>query len=325
MTRPGSAAAQFGDSVFSMEVLMSDRALVRLVAFLAAVLFIAFSGKSQAQSTDRSIIKQGNLIISETSGKIWALDLESNELSLLANVHPNNFDIQYKSPSELIIANLGGSLQQLDLLTGQQSVLVAGPPVGNPIGVTIVPGHGYYFTDHFNNRRIVRFDPRRGVLEVVTSGGPGVPFGTLDGIAHEANGRLIVTDQTGGIYRISPSSSQVEIVATIAGYSLNGITIAPSGNFIVASHEPGAVFEVNASTGVITMLWEGPPLRDPEDVALDPHGNIYILDSSFQHPADFLPGVYRLRRGGGVPEVVRVGQPFGDVVDLLITPFDGYR
>lgn len=303
---------------------MLTRIVIRFGILLTTLPFFVYGGKTLALSSDSSITKP-SLIISETSGKVWVLDLESNEVLLLATVPQGNFDIQYKSPSELIIANLEGSLQQLDILTGQLTVLVADPSVGNPIGVTVVPGRGYYFTDHFNNRRVLLYDPRRDTLEVVASYGPDAPFDVLDGIAHEANGQIIATDQGGKIFRISPKSSQVEVVADIAGYSLNGIAVTPTGNFIVASVEPGAVLEVDANTGAFDILWEGAPFRDPEDVVVDHRGNIYILDSSFQHGgADFLPGVYRLSPGGA-PEVIHVGQPFGDVVDLLITPFDGYR
>lgn len=295
------------------------------VGLLVAGLLILTAALVQAQpAADRELTRPGSLIVSDAQGVIWAFDLERNELRMVADLGiGQNFDIQYRRPFELVIANFGRALQQFNLLTHELTTLVQGPALGRPIGVTVVPGDGYYFTDASGARRVLRFDPRTESLEVVaTIAGSG----SLDGIAHEASGRLIVTAHNGDIYRISTSPLGVEVIAQIPGYELNGIAQTPRGTLIIAAHHPAAVFEVDPHTGTYSTLWAGLPLRNPEDVALDHRGLIYVLDSDFEHNfPDFLPGLYTLDPETATLTALYTGAPLGDIVDLLLTPFDGYR
>ena len=303
---------------------MSSRVRRLWVVISLAAAVAAWGGALQAEPPDRDITQPGSVIISEVSGNLWALDLESNTVALIHDQGPCcPFDIQYRRPFELVVANLSGSVQLFNLLTHQLTTLAAGPDVGNPIGVTVVPGDGYYLTDHFGPPRVVRYDPRTQAVQEVVSFNSGGP---VDGIAHEASGSLIVTSHGGLVRRVFPRTGQSEVVTEIPGYSLNGIAITPRGTAIIASHEPGAVFEVDLRTGAYDLLVGEGPLRDPEDVAIDHQGNIYILDSSFEHGgADFVPGIYLLRAGSSAVEALYTGAPFGDIVDLLLTPFDGHR
>jgi DNA-binding beta-propeller fold protein YncE len=298
--------------------------LLRIRLLAAGVLILA-AAVAQAQPADRDLTQPGSLIISDAQGVIWAFDLERNELRMVADLGAgNNFDIQYRRPFELVIANLGGALQQFNLLTHELTTLVQGPAVGHPIGVTVVPGDGYYYTDHFGGlRRVVRFDPQTGSLDVVATLGSGAP---IDGIAHDASRRLIVTAHSGDVYRISTSPLGIEVIAHIPGYRLNGIALTPRGTLVIAAHHPAAVFEVDPHTGTYSTLWAGLPLRNPEDVALDHRGLIYVLDSDFEHNyPDFLPGLYSLDPETSELTALYTGAPLGDIVDLLLTPFDGYR
>jgi sugar lactone lactonase YvrE len=294
-----------------------------MVFFYLVAVATALETVLQAEPPDRDITQPGSLIISEASGNLWALDLENNTVALIHDQGPCcPFDIQYRRPFELVVANLAGSVQLFNLLTHQLTTLATGPDVGSPIGVTVVPGDGYYLTDHFGPPRVVRYDPKTETVEEVAL----IPGGTIDGIAHEASGTLIVTSHDGVVRRVFPRTGQSEIVTVIPGYTLNGIAITPRGTAIIASHEPGAVFEVNLRTGAYELLAGEGPLRDPEDVAIDNRGNIYILDSSFEHGGpDFVPGIYLLRAGSSEVEALYTGAPFGDIVDLLLTPFDGHR
>jgi sugar lactone lactonase YvrE len=298
-----------------------------LVLILAALGLPGMQGR--AQSPDREITQPGSLIISDTQGVLWAFDLERSELRLLHNLgFGGNFDIQYRRPFELIIANLGGSLHEFNILTRDITTLVQGPTVGAPIGVTVIPGEGYYFTDHFSARRVLRYDPRTDALDVIATvpTGGGFGGGSLDGIAHDARGRLIVTAQSGHIFRISTSPLNIEVITHISGHSLNGIVLTRRGTIIVTSHAPAAVFEVDPRTGTYTALWQGLPLRNPEDVAIDHRGLIYVLDSDFLHSfPDFLPGIYSLNPDTSQLTALYTGAPLGDVVDILLTPFDGFR
>ena len=215
---------------------------------LATGLALIFAAAGvQALPDDCEITQPDSLIVSDAQGVLWSFDLERRELRLLSDLGVGgNFDIQYSRPFELVIANLNGSLQRFNLLTHELTTLVQGPAVGHPIGVTVIPGDGYYFTDHFGARRVLRYDPRTGALEVIATLTTG---GTLDGIAHDAAGRLIVTAHSGHIYRISTRPVRIEVVAQITGYALNGVVLTPRGTLIVAAHEPAAVFEVDPRSG----------------------------------------------------------------------------
>ncbi len=294
------------------------------IRVLAGVVLILTAALAQAQPTGRDLTQPGSLIASDAQGVIWAFDLERHELRLVADLDTfNNFDIQYRRPFELVIANLGGALQQFNLLTHELTTLVQGPAIGHPIGVTVVPGEGYYFTDEFGARRVLRFDPRTESLEVVATLTTG---GSFDGIAHDASGRLIVTAHSGHVYRITPSPLRIEVIVQIPGYQLNGIALTPRRTLIIAAHHPAAVFEVDPRTGTYSTLWAGLPLRNPEDVALDHRGLVYVLDSDFEHNyPDFLPGLYSLDPETSELTALYTGAPLGDIVDLLLTPFDGYR
>lgn len=265
------------------------------------------------------------VLISDAHGKLHFFDLGTGELSVLHEfAEGGNFDIKHASPSELVIANLNqGRLDRFDLRTGSSSSLVPDGTV-SAIGVAVAPSGTYYVTDHSGS--VHAYDVRSGTLTLLADQGPeGEGFCSPDGIVLDRRGRVIFTDHCGRVYRITPSTGAIEVVATIEGAALNGVVLDRRGRLVVAAHDaPGgsAVYRIHPDTGAVETLFQGLPLRDPEDVAVDQHGNVYILDSDFtQSFGDFDPALYVLRADTGSLE--RLVGLSGDVVDLLLTPFTG--
>lgn len=273
------------------------------------------------------------ILISDTQGVLRFLDLDTGGVTVFHEfAESGNFDIRYTSPSEIVIANLGqGRLDRFGLNSKQLTTVVGGPPL-DPIGVTASPKGFYYIADP--GGQIYSYDVRAGTLAVLADQGPfGEGFQNPDGIVQDHHGRVIFTEHSGRIYRITPGDGTVELLATIPGAALNGIVIVPGGDLIVAAHDAsgpasaGAVYRVDPDTGMVTPLWVGLPFRDPEDVAVDSHGNVYVSDTDFQ--GAFGPGnpaIYALRGGAGPPETLASavdGDELGDIVDILLTPFTG--
>ncbi len=139
--------------------------------------------------------------------------------------------------------------------------------------------------------------------------------------------RQVNPSHGGGIYDpcvlwIGTNRCYAEILTEIPGHFLNGLVLTKDNRLIVASVVPAAIFEVDPATGAFSPIYEGAPLRNPEDVAIDNKGNIYILDSDFLRSfPDFRPSLYVIRTGSTVPELLHEQFPFNDVVDILLGSF----
>lgn len=280
---------------------------------------------------DFDLFKPGWIIISDATGILWALNVETKETYKYHQFDESfwggNFDIQYIGPKKLLIANYGcHCIGEFDLRTKELSI-ITDSLLSSPIGVSVSPRGYYYIADH--DGFVLSYDLKTEIFEILADSGPnGETFDMPDGIVEDKKGRVIMTDHSGRIYRITPKDKSIEIIAYLEGYSLNGVILTNKGQLIVASHNPPAIFKVDPDTGEYLNLYEGDPgdpLRNPEDIAIDSKGNMYILDSDFMHLyEDFSPGIYVLGKGSSQLNTLYTGEPFQGVVDLLITPFRGF-
>lgn len=288
-----------------------------LLCMCMAALFAA--GGAGAEGGARGIL------ISDTHGFLHFYDFDTGAVSQVYGFpYGQNFDIQYANHgrSELVIANLDGRLDHLDLRSGQLTTLFEGAPLCGAIGVA-VGGHGiYYVADPCG--AIYTYDSGSDTLTLLANQGPnGEPFQNPDGILVDKEGRVVFGDHGGRLYRIEPSTGAVELLAMVPGASLNGMALERRGDLIVVAHDSagpgsaGAIYRVDPETGAATPLHVGLPLRDPEDVVLDQHGNAYIIDSDFQNA--FGPhnaGLFVLRPDGTLEQLAQ-NLP-GDLTDILL-------
>lgn len=305
---------------------MFGRRLV--VAVLSAVLLVAASASAAIGA--KPAWSPGQVLISETSGVLWSYDIGTGEVSEFATVNNGNFDIQFLGPQALLIGNINSFVSQLDLRSFQETLVSDSDLLTSPIGLAASPREGgvYYFADPMLDESevggVFAFDPRSGELDLL------VEIGAND-VAVDNSGLVYFTDGS-RLGRFDPTQEpiQVEEVAVIENTNLNGLVVTPTGQVFVVSTgtpegDPVGVYQVDTDTGKATPIHEGAPLRNPEDVAFAPNGDLYIIDSAFlQPPENFVPGLYRMPRGGGDIETLHTGEPFGDVVDILVTPFTGF-
>ena len=302
---------------------------------LLAVLCLGVSNCSDLTDTELQVREQyrvesavgsvpaGLILVSDAlQGSIWSYDTKTQEVALFHHFAENgNYDIKYSGPNTLVIANCNGRIDQLDLRSGEVTTLSDDPELGFTIEVAVSHRGVYYITDHGGDEwaGIMSFDVRTGQVDMIAQWNPDDPTGPLsgnpDGIIEDTRGKVLVVSGT-RVYRLSPKSKSIEILADIPDHRLTGIVFTRDGALIVASGDPAAVFQVDPNTGAYSTLFEGEPLQFPADVAVDVHGNVYVIDPE-------ATGLYVIEGKTGTIRELYTGTPFQDVVDILLTPFTG--
>lgn len=262
-----------------------------------------------------------DLLISDTFGKLWDLDLQTLDLNEFQQFDTGgNFDIIYANPSEIFIAGYGSQrIERFNLETRELTIVAEGEPLVSPIGLALSHDGGMlYIADH--SGKILSLDLQTNQFDVLADRGPNdEQFNAPDGIVVDSDGNVIFGDHGGSIYRIDPQDKSISLVVN-NGAELNGMQFLNAEELLVASQDsPPALFRVNVNTGAVETLYSGMPFRNPEDVAIDVQADIvYVLDSDFKRNyPDFLPGIYRYNLQAGTLEPLYVGEPLGDIVDLL--------
>lgn len=186
--------------------------------------------------------------------------------------------------------------------------------------------------------RIRRVDAATGIITTVAGGGSGLGDGGLatsatlaspSDVALDAGGNLFIAD----IYhfRIRRVDAATGIITTVAGGGSDfgdggpatsaslgypyGIAIDAVGNLFIADADYNRVRRVDAATGIITTvagngtygyygdggLATVAALRRPADVALDPGGNLLIVDYNNQRirRVDVVTGIITTVAGNG--------------------------
>jgi sugar lactone lactonase YvrE len=168
-------------------------------------------------------------------------------------------------------------------------------PVQNITGIAVDGAGNLYIGDHENSRILV-VTPS-GVVSVlnITGLSPGLGFPTA--LACDAAGNLYIADFTNGrIIEVSSlvvsgsTSTGIGMVIPTGGYSfvgstLTGLTIDPQGNLYAAARTDNnsSILKVTASGVVSTLAIPNnitPALNNPQGVAADAMGNLYIVDTN---------------------------------------------
>ncbi len=264
-----------------------------------------------------NFFSEGDLLVSDTSGRLWVYGTGNASLQEYPLPFGGNFDIQYLDSATLLIANhQGASIETLNLASGEIQSF-QDDRLDQVIGIAVDHARGFFYLA----------DESDGVwgLEIGTSDLILLAGGSADGIAVGPDGWVYYTQDGNRIEKLDPGAvtPSSELVVDLAGYRPNGITFDSEGHLVVASmgrahsDHAAAVLRVDPSTGEYIALYEGDDMLSPEDVAVAADGTIYISDTGWVDTFGDAPGLYRLDSDGTLVPLHQ-GDPLRDVVDLLI-------
>jgi opacity protein-like surface antigen len=223
------------------------------------------------------------------AGVLMAAVLASASPAAAVGINPQPGDIVFANATARSQGN-GGGVLKTDPRTGRRlmvsdNVTVAGfPQFDLPVWLAIEADGNIVTTGTFVQsdqkvyQGVIRIDPtngRRSAVSLTTStgvisrgGGPG--FNDPQGIAVESTGDLIVVNgATGDILRIDPLSGNRQILSTNAvqspstqfdaakdiSFTANSdLVVMDSAKFPNANGAGGALFSVNVTTGVHTLI-----------------------------------------------------------------------
>ena len=268
----------------------------------------------------------GDVLFSQTDGKLWTYEPDTGTLS----EHPLPFggvwDIQWNGGlnTRILIANSGQArILELDLRTGEFEEVLCGAPLEFPLGVGLNPAdpNELWIAD---SAGVIRHDRVTGDTAVVVE-----PVAqNFDGIAvsKSGDGQVYVTDSSSILYRVAPGEpNDVEVVADVAGYGLNGLVFDEGlvfdgpNTLIATSIRPSAIVDIDVQTGSFDVRDFSTDMRSSEDADFTRSGDLFIIDSGLvgeEFGVD--AGLYLLPRGSSsIIELIR-GAPLGDTVDILV-------
>jgi sugar lactone lactonase YvrE len=192
----------------------------------------------------------------------------------------------------------GSNVTKIPAASGAPTVVSLGTPASVPVqditGVAVDGGGNLFIGDHENSRILV-VTPN-GVVSVLSISGLSPVLGFPTALAFDAAGSLYIADFTNGriveassIQVTGSTSTGIGTVINTGSYSftgstLTGLAIDPRGNIYAAARtdNDSSIIKVTAS-GVVSALAIPnnitPALNNPQGVAADAMGNIYIADT----------------------------------------------
>lgn len=169
-----------------------------------------------------------------------------------------------------VIVGAGGSLREVDVITGATSTLFSGAPLSNVASMA------------FDSRGRLLVGQGGSTLTVVENGVLGVfASGFADTFAvsvDPVDNIYVGSRQTGEIFRLDPDGVQPrELIATIPG-GVDALAITDSGPFAgpLWSGRRGVISSVNIDTGEFTTFATG--LGEVDDIVFGAEGEMYISD-----------------------------------------------
>src|SRR6266436_1469684 len=190
----------------------------------------------------------GQIIVSDTSGRIIRIDPKTRTQKIVADASPkllSPYGIALDSEGKLLVVNCRAVLK-IDPLTGDIQVIASGRKLVCPIAVAVADNGYLFVADRAKHAQVVRIDPKNGDQKVLPKG----PYlGVPQGIAVQGN----------NIY--------VTVVATPDGNSGNG-----------------RVVQVDARTGKQQRVSEGDWLRCPIGIAIAANGQLIVSDPDTINP-----------------------------------------
>jgi sugar lactone lactonase YvrE len=206
------------------------------------------------------------------------------------------FQAALDGAGNLYVGNYTGSnVTEIAAGGGSATVLSLGSPGGTPLdnitGVA-VDGAGNVFLGDHQNSRIVVATPG-GVVSVLSISGLSPSLGFPTALAFDAGGNLYIADFTNG--RVVKVSSLVVAGSTATGrgtalstgsYSfpgstLTGMAVDPQGTVYLAAQTDNnsSIVKVTAAGAASLLTPAGLTFSNPQGVAADAMGNLYVVDT----------------------------------------------
>jgi sugar lactone lactonase YvrE len=245
------------------------------------------------------------------------------------------YQVALDGAGNIYVGNYSGkNVTRIPAGGGSASLVSLGTPnsiaVQNITGVA-VDGSGNLFIGDHQNSRILVVTPG-GVVSVLSITGPSLGFPTA--LAFDASGTLYIADFTNGqiievsslIVTGSTSTGIGTVIPTgsfsFTGSTLTGMTIDSQGNIYAASRTQNnsSIIKMTASGVVSAVAIPGnitPAISDPQGVAADAMGNLYIVDTNNNRIVKLTTaGVASILSLSGLPSPSSLGSLlFGVTVD----------
>jgi streptogramin lyase len=178
---------------------------------------------------------------------------------------------------------------------------------------------------------VLQVDPASGERTVVSSDevGTGIKLFGATEIALDLDGSILVADDhRDALFRIDPATGNRVVISGLGvgeGTELRsplGVAVEPDGSYLIGDRSLGAVMHVDRNTGdrsIVSgcshytcpfLVGDGPTLLAPRDIALEPNGDILVVD-------DFFLNVFRVDRDTGDRTIISgFIPPTSDVVGV---------
>jgi sugar lactone lactonase YvrE len=235
--------------------------------------------------------------------------------------------IAFDATGQIVVADYGyvgaGGVFRVDPASGTQSLVSNGDSLIHPTGVAVDAAGNLVVAQQGADQgtgSVLRIDPANGNQTVVSTVGA---LSVAGGVAIDADGSYLVANFAGGsggsaIVRVDAGTGAQAVVTSGGDLDVGPLDVwvnnlqsdsllVPHSSFPFTT---GQVIEVNASSGVQTILSTGDNLVRPTAVTQDALGNIYVTDF-----------------GGGNPRVLRIDPLTGEQTIIasggfLSTPID---
>jgi hypothetical protein len=139
-----------------------------------------------------------------------------------------------------------------------------------PLGFNVAPDGSFWLVQP-NSGNVIHTDAIGNLLQSYFVG--GFP----KDVAVRSDGQVLLTDSTGQVLQLDPTSGAVNVFAGGLSDPM-GLNFAPNGDLYVADAGSGTIYHYNSGGTLVQSFRE---FTTPEDVEVDQAGNIFVRDFYF--------------------------------------------
>ncbi|MCC7485544.1 MAG: hypothetical protein IT529_11235, partial [Burkholderiales bacterium] len=285
------------------------------------------AGNVYVADTNNNTIRKINFygVVTTLAGTAGAAGANDGTGSAARFLQPRGLAVD--AAGNIYVADSGNHNIRKITPAGVVTTLAGGGTVGNvdgagsiarfrlPLYLAIDSGGNLFVADN-NNNVIRRVTPGGVVTTVRSPGGTPIPVGNCLGVAVDAAGNLYASDQGVGslIRKITPAGTVSVLAGGVEGYVDGvgaaarfrypaGLAVDSAGNLFVGDYGNVVIRRVAPDGTVTTVAGLRPQLggadglgevarfTDPQGLATDPRGNLYIADSTVVRMSVFTPDI----------------------------------